>query len=368
MLVGCGLGGGSLINAGVALRPDPRVFRDAVWPDEIAEDGLIEEGYARAARWVRPARDAGAAERTKYKALQTRQRGPRQGAGRGAGGGELCRRRSIRPAWRSRPARAAATAAAAATSAPRTRWRSPICPMPSGTAPRSSPTPGCATSPRRREGGWHVHFERQDGGGAPRRRHRDGRHGRAGGRHAGLDRDPAALARARARPVRPAGHALLGQRRHHRLRLRRQAARQRHRRRPSRQGRRASTSAPASPARSRSSTQTDLANSLTIQEGVLPSALAPLLPALFIPNGRLLGALQSLIAGVYKGPFASLQTFFAVSHDTRRGAPRPGGRPDRAALARRQGRAGLPPPRRGAGGAGAPGAAAATSRTRSPAP
>jgi cholesterol oxidase len=63
----------------------------------------------------------------------------------------------------------------------------------------------------------------------------------------------------------------------------------------------------------------DLAGSLTIQEGVLPSALAPILPALFIPNGRLVGALKSLIAGVYKGPFASLQTFFAVSHDSASG-------------------------------------------------
>ena len=63
----------------------------------------------------------------------------------------------------------------------------------------------------------------------------------------------------------------------------------------------------------------DLANSLTIQEGVLPSSLAPILPALFVPNGRLLGALKSLIAGVYKGPFASLQTFFGVSHDTASG-------------------------------------------------
>jgi cholesterol oxidase len=63
----------------------------------------------------------------------------------------------------------------------------------------------------------------------------------------------------------------------------------------------------------------DLAGSLTIQEGVLPSALAPLLPALFIPNGRLLGALKSLISGVYKGPFSSLQTFFAVSHESAAG-------------------------------------------------
>jgi cholesterol oxidase len=63
----------------------------------------------------------------------------------------------------------------------------------------------------------------------------------------------------------------------------------------------------------------NLAGSLTIQEGVLPSALAPVLPVLFIPNGRLLGALQSLVRGVYKGPFANLQTFFAVSHDSASG-------------------------------------------------
>jgi cholesterol oxidase len=60
----------------------------------------------------------------------------------------------------------------------------------------------------------------------------------------------------------------------------------------------------------------DLAHCLTIQEGVLPSALAPLLPVMFLPNGRLLGALRSLISGVYQGPFSGLQTFFAVSHDS----------------------------------------------------
>ena len=63
----------------------------------------------------------------------------------------------------------------------------------------------------------------------------------------------------------------------------------------------------------------NLANELRVQEGVMPSALAPVLPVLFIPNGRLLGALQSLVNGVYKGPFAKLQTFFAVSHDTASG-------------------------------------------------
>ena len=43
VLIGCGLGGGSLINAGVALRPDPRMFRDAVWPQEVTSDGLLYE-------------------------------------------------------------------------------------------------------------------------------------------------------------------------------------------------------------------------------------------------------------------------------------------------------------------------------------
>ena len=62
-----------------------------------------------------------------------------------------------------------------------------------------------------------------------------------------------------------------------------------------------------------------LANEMHIQEGAMPSALAPMLPVMFVPNGRLLGALQSLINGVYKGPLSSLQTFFAVSHDTASG-------------------------------------------------
>src|SRR4029078_1836678 len=69
VLVGCGLGGGSLINAGVALRPDQHVFADPVWPDEITDDGLLALGFGRAAAMLRPARYAKAAELTKYRAL-----------------------------------------------------------------------------------------------------------------------------------------------------------------------------------------------------------------------------------------------------------------------------------------------------------
>ena len=35
---GCGLGGGSLINANVALDADKRVFESSVWPTEIQKD------------------------------------------------------------------------------------------------------------------------------------------------------------------------------------------------------------------------------------------------------------------------------------------------------------------------------------------
>jgi len=44
-----------------------------------------------------------------------------------------------------------------------------------------------------------------------------------------------------------------------------------------------------------------------------------MLPMVFLPGGRLLGALESLIKGVYEGPLAHLQTFFAVSHDSAAG-------------------------------------------------
>jgi cholesterol oxidase len=43
-----GLGGGSLINAGVVLRPDLARLRKAGWPDAVVGDGLLLKGLARA--------------------------------------------------------------------------------------------------------------------------------------------------------------------------------------------------------------------------------------------------------------------------------------------------------------------------------
>ena len=71
VLIGCGLGGGSLINAAVGLRPDTRVFADAAWPGEVREDGLLDQGFARARTMLRPTRYAKASDLIKYRALET---------------------------------------------------------------------------------------------------------------------------------------------------------------------------------------------------------------------------------------------------------------------------------------------------------
>lgn len=56
VVVGCGLGGTSLINANVALRADPRVFEDSRWPRALRDDvgGLLETCYGHAEAMLKP--------------------------------------------------------------------------------------------------------------------------------------------------------------------------------------------------------------------------------------------------------------------------------------------------------------------------
>ncbi len=54
--LGCGLGGTSLINAGIALRPDAGVFDDPAWPARLRGRGVDERHFARAERMLRPVR------------------------------------------------------------------------------------------------------------------------------------------------------------------------------------------------------------------------------------------------------------------------------------------------------------------------
>jgi len=56
VFLGCGLGGTSLVNANVSLHPEPRVFEDARWPQELRADldlGLAA-GYERAKQMLQP--------------------------------------------------------------------------------------------------------------------------------------------------------------------------------------------------------------------------------------------------------------------------------------------------------------------------
>ncbi len=76
VLTGCGVGGGSLINAGVSLRPDPRVFADPTFPAAFRLDGdRLDEAYERARQWIRPAHDPATARMTKRTAFEAASRG-----------------------------------------------------------------------------------------------------------------------------------------------------------------------------------------------------------------------------------------------------------------------------------------------------
>jgi cholesterol oxidase len=318
VLVGCGVGGGSLINAGVALRPDARVFADPVWPRQIRQDGLLEEGYRRAQAWLRPASHARAAELTKFKALAA--------AGRALG--KCAVAPPVVVSFED-------TVNAAGIAQPGCTLCGDCC---GGCNLGAKNTVALTYLPdavrhgaeiythvearfvaKAPEGGWRVHARRvatSRGGdeevilAAPivilaagtlgsteillRSRERGLRLSDRLGEHFSANGDIIAFGYGAKTivngvgvghpskvPGLDIGAAVSGQ-----LEFR---------------------------------DEQDLAHELCVQEGVLPSALAPILPVLFVPNGRLLGALQSLISGVYKGPFASLQTFFAVSHDSASG-------------------------------------------------
>ncbi|NJO23854.1 MAG: GMC family oxidoreductase [Sphingomonadales bacterium] len=314
VLVGCGLGGGSLINAGVTLRPDSRVFHDATWPEEITKDGLMAEGYARAARWIRPARDPAATQRTKFKAL----------ASAGAALGEepvaapvaVTFKETVNPAGIRQPA---CTACGDCCSGCNVGAKNTIALtyLPDAVHHGAHVFTHAKVEHVAQEGSgrWRVHLRRLDG---------SSQSARLSVRAdlvvlaAGTLGSTEILLRSRAEGL------ALSERLGHRFsangdiiafgyggKVPVNGVGVGH---PSKV--KGLDVGAAVSGQIEIADEDDLARSLTIQEGVLPSALAPILPVLFLPNGRLLGALQSLIAGVYKGPFAGLQTFFAVSHDS----------------------------------------------------
>jgi cholesterol oxidase len=318
VLIGCGLGGGSLINAGVALRPDDRVFADEIWPGQIAQDGLLGEGFRRAQRWLTPQSDPRAAAHTKFKSLAA--------ACDGIGPAPIAPTITVSfdaMVNRAGVAQPACTRCGDCCAGCNVGAKTSVALTYLTDAARNGAELFTHASVRHiakaPDGSWTVHVRRLDANGA------------------------APVEMTLTAPVVVLGAGTLGT---NEILLRSRALGL-----PlsDRLGRRFTANGDiiafgygatnpvdavgighppklegveigaAVSGQIEFDDERDLSQELRVQEGVLPSAIAPVLPVLFIPNGRLLGALQSLISGVYKGPFSRLQTFFAVSHDSASG-------------------------------------------------
>jgi len=311
VLVGCGLGGGSLINAGVALEPDSRVFADPAWPEEFTSDGLLKLGFKRAASMLRPSRYPNAPELTKYRALEV-----------------------ASAAFDVEPVAAPVAVSFEETVNPAGVLQS-ACTLCgdccSGCNVGAKNTVAMTYLPDAKAHGAEIFTELRVSHIAK---------GERGWRvsFATSDANDAAPSFVEAKTVILAAGTLgstgiLLRSREHGLPL------------SDRLGHRFSANgdiiAFALGGRERVNgigvghppkfvgdaigacvagqielpDGRDLDRSMILQEGVLPSALAPLLPVFFISGGKLIGAAQSLIKGVYQGPLSHLHTFFVVSHD-----------------------------------------------------
>lgn len=317
VLVGCGLGGGSLVNAGVALRPDARVFADEVWPGQVRQDGTLDQGYARAEAWLAPSQDPAAVTRTKFHALEkasegigqtvvdrvavsfadrTNHAGIRQSACTGCGdcisGCNVGAKNTVALTYLPDAVRHGAelfTEVSVTSVEPGRdrRWRANLKAHGAGAGDRYdlAVEADVVILAAGTLGSTEI-LLRSRTRGLPLSDRVGERFSANGDLIAfGYGMAEAVDAIGVGHPMKPGlapvGASVTGQLEIH--------------------------------------DSDDLAHEVCVQEGVMPSALAPILPVLFVPNGRILGALQSLINGVYKGPFSRLQTFFAVSHDSASG-------------------------------------------------
>ena len=319
ILVGCGLGGGSLINAGVSLRPDPRVFADEVWPGQLRQDGLLEEGYARARRWLRPMTGPRADTMTKFKALAETS-GP-IGIPPVKAPVAVSFEDSVNAAGIIQPActncgdcvggcNVGAKNTVALTYLPEAKRH----------GAEIFTHAKVLYVEKLGDGTWSVTVERLDEEKSAKPVHFKIEAAMVV-MAAGTLGSTEILLRSRARGL-PLSDRL-GQRFSangdiiafgYGAKLRVSSIGIGHPKKIDGFDVGAAVSGQIEIVDT-----DDLSHSMIIQEGAMPSALAPLLPVMFVPNGRILGALQSLVSGVYKGPFQSLQTFFAVSHDSASG-------------------------------------------------
>jgi cholesterol oxidase len=311
VLVGCGLGGGSLINAGVALRPEPRVFAASAWPDEVREDGLLDLGFARAAAMLRPARYANAPDLVKYRSLEAASAGFEKGP---VPAPVLVSFDDIvNPAGVAQPA---CTLCGDCCSGCNVGAKNTVALtyLPDAKAHGAEIFTELSVSHITKEiGHWRIYFGPTDDPDAPL----SVVEAKTVMLAAGTLGSTAILLRSRDRGLAVSDRlgegfsangdiiafALGGTTRVNAVGVGHP---------PKYTG---DTIGACVAGQIELPDSDDLDLSMIIQEGVLPSALAPLLPVFFVSGGRLLGAAKSLIKGVYQGPLANLHTFFVVSHD-----------------------------------------------------
>jgi len=311
VLVGCGLGGGSLINAGVALEPDARVFADPAWPEEVANDGLLAQGFKRAAAMLRPARYRDARMLAKYRALEVASAA--FGLAPVAAPVAVSFEETVNPAGVAQPA---CTLCGDCCSGCNVGAKNTVAMtyLPDAKAHGAEIFTELSVSHvARGEGGWHVYFAATDANEAPLRFVE----AKTVVLAAGTLGSTGILLRSRERGLSLSDR--LGERFSANGDIIAFALGGRQRVNAIGVGHPPKFVGEAIGACVAGQIELadggDLDFSMILQEGVLPSALAPLLPVFFLSGGKLIGAAQSLIKGVYQGPLSHLHTFFVVSHD-----------------------------------------------------
>jgi cholesterol oxidase len=316
VLTGTGLGGGSLVNAAVALRPDERVFAKKEWPGAVSEGDELDEGFARARAMLRPASDPEARAYIKFKALA---RGAEATNGRMVETDvTISFRDNENPAG---VAQKACTACGDCCSGCNVGAKNSVDLTYLADAHRFGAEIFTLIKAdyleREREGAWLVHYHGFDKKGRPLEELKQVRAGKVF-ISAGAQGSTALLLRSQARGLElsprlgesftangdiiafgyDAGEPVnaVGVGHPPRVEIEPVGA--------------------AVSGHVRYDDEERLENQLMVEEGVMPSALAPLMPVMFIPGGRLAGALKALMRGVYNGALNRTQTFFAVSHDS----------------------------------------------------
>lgn len=318
VFIGCGLGGGSLINAGVALRPDARVFKDHCWPDEISSDGLLDAGFENACHMLRPSTNPQATQLTKFKAFE--QASKSLGIPPSEAEVTVTFDECLNPANVHQPActqcgdcltgcNVGAKTSIALTYLPFARqhgaeiftganvshvapedggwriWYSPTGATPKDKEERLSVTAATVVLAAGTLGSTEILLRSRENGLALSDRLGEGFSANgdiiAFGYGANTKVNAIGVGDPPKAEIEAVGNCVSGQ--------------------------------------TRLNENGPLEMGMYLQEGVIPSGLSPLLPVAFIPKGAVLGAAQSLIKGIYEGPFSRLHSFFAVGHDSAEG-------------------------------------------------